>query len=111
MGERLRAYVSPSHLLKAIVANCARRLYSGFHIALIDEIALRSRVSPHASQAIRLQLQANGEWIGRGRVPLLEGMHLVCNAKKILNVVSDLVSQYIRLCELTRSAKPVFNSS
>jgi len=57
MREGVRVDMPGRHLLHSIITDRSCSPQCGIHIAGLKKIALLRRVAPHASKAIRLQLQ------------------------------------------------------
>src|SRR5215831_11276225 len=58
-------------------------------------------MSPHACQAIRLQLQSHRKRIPLAGIALLELTHSRFDAQQFLDVMPDFVCNYVRLCEFS----------
>ena len=64
MREGFRTDVTGAHPLKAIVADGGSGSKPGFNIARIEEIALFGGVAPDSSEAVGLELDADGKPVG-----------------------------------------------
>ena len=61
MSERLRTHVPSGHLLNSIVPYCSDSIQAGIDIRLVDKISLFRGMGPDTGQAIRLQLETDGQ--------------------------------------------------
>src|SRR5260370_39293142 len=104
MREALGAYRSTLHSLQMIVADSSGRLQTGGNIGVVDDIALFSAVRPYTCEAVRLQLEIDGERVSLRRVLARQVSHLLLNAKNILHMVAKLVRDNISLCKLCVAA-------
>jgi hypothetical protein len=95
--------------LQSIVANGGSRLQGGFDIAGLDESPLcLGAIRPDARQAICLQLNPDLKCIGVGLFDsLLCLLYLRQDAKLVLHVMPDFVSDYIGLRKLAGFASDV----
>jgi len=108
MRKGFRLYVSSSHLLNVVIADCRGRAQCGLHIARIDQAALLRGVCPHPSQAIGLQFQFDRKRVRQAGVLFLKAMNLALNTTQLLHVMPDFVCQHVCLREFTRSAEAAF---
>src|SRR5688500_2489262 len=107
MSPAFRLHRRPRHLLESIVADSRGSVESLFEVSRFDQIPLTiCMMTPDAGKTIGLQLHTYGERVAFlfGHV-LLQPMDFLCDAKKILNVMADLVSDDIRLGKIPRSAE------
>src|SRR5260370_24720179 len=95
VGEIFRTHPCAGHALQPVVTHRAGGSYARLHILLLDEIALRCRICPDTSQAIRLQLQADGKGIVRGALTLLPSVPLTGYAHNLSNVLTALARQHV----------------
>src|SRR5690606_18035340 len=65
------------------------------------------RAAPEAGQAVGLELHAHRERVGLPRPRLLELTDLPLDAEQVLDVVSELVGDDIRLREFAGRAEPL----
>src|SRR5438034_625546 len=87
-------------------ASPLRKLSRGA-IALIDNVPLLRGVPPHASQAIRLQLQTHRQRISHPRILLPQIRDPLLDAQDLLHVMPNLVRHHIRLRELAGRSEAV----
>ena len=109
MGERIRRDVSPGSSLQAVVADGARGVECLFDVTLLEDPTRPVGViSPDAGQAVGLQFEQDRKTVSLVLSdPAPQGVDLVRNPQKILDVVSDLVGNHIGLGKVARCTKPV----
>ena len=76
-----------------------------FEIALHKQLPFVGSKGPHAGHAVRLQLHANRELVRVAGRFLLLPMDPPADAQKVLDVMADLMSQYVGLREISRCPK------
>src|SRR5262249_33732282 len=109
MGEGVRHNIALAASLQSVITNCRRRLQGRLHITGLDEPPLfLAVVSPHPSEAVGLQLDANLEMLDLDLIhTALRLLHLRQDSKQVLHVVTDLVRDHIGLGELAALATDV----
>ncbi len=100
MGEGLGADAAAGHLLDAVVADSRGGAKSGVDVLLVDLQPIFGGVGPDAGETIGLEFQANRKRIGIARVLLLKLAHFGFDPENLLDVVTDLMSDYIGLGKL-----------
>ncbi len=102
MGERVRNDITLGLPLQSIVTDRRSGRHRCFNIPRLNKLPfLLGTVCPDAGEAVRLQFYADLQAVGLRLVhPTLLLLHLRQNAELVLDVVTDLMRDHIRLGEL-----------
>lgn len=102
MGEGIGHNVTLRLSLQSIIPDGGCRLQCGVHISWFNEVPLCvASVSPDASKAIGLQLNADLQTVGLGLIHgTLRLLRFWQHTEQVLHVVTNLVANHIGLREL-----------
>jgi hypothetical protein len=96
MGEGLRYYRAPDTALQVIVPNLRCSLEGSRNILSIDDPPFSRVMSPHPGKTVSLQLDPNGELIGRYLIrPGLYLLNFIKGTKEVLHVMADFMCDSI----------------
>ena len=98
--ERLSVDATRSGALKPIIADGSRRVQSLLDIALLQDATLLRAVGPDTRKTIRLKLQPDRHGIRPSGILLLKAARLCIDPEQMLHVMSQLVSEHVRLREI-----------
>src|SRR6516165_10564155 len=109
MCERVRNHITLRLPLQSIVADRGRSLHGCFNVPLFNKLPLLlGNVRPDAGEAVRLQFYADLQAVGLRLVhPPLLILYPLQNAELVLDVVTDLMRDHIRLRELASFAADI----
>src|SRR6187402_2559798 len=114
MGEALGDDVSPALHLKLVITDLARRLERFLDVSdLQKSLRLGSlrpfrSVGPDSGETIRLQFQLHRSLVGLFLAgTLLNRFDLFGNVEQVLDVMTDLVSDYISLCKISGGSESI----
>ncbi len=105
MREGFRTDATCCHALQAVVTDSGGRAQRRVDIAAGDCRVILGGVSPDACKTVGLQFEPDREWVLLVGIGLLKSPNLRFDAKDLLNVVTNLVSNDVGLCELARSSE------
>lgn len=108
MGKGFGADLASAHALNAVVTDGSGRVQRLVHVTLFEDFSLLGGVRPNAGKAISLEFQADGQvvagtWIGAHRLA-----NLALDAEQALDVMADLVRQYVGLGEISGRTETAF---
>jgi hypothetical protein len=106
MRERLWADMTDCHALQAIIANRRCGAQARGDVAAVNDLALLRRVTPDARKTIGLQLESHRQAISHRGFATAQVADLLFDPENLLDVVSDLVRDNVRLSELAWRAEP-----
>src|SRR4030066_628755 len=109
VGERIGNDKAPGPLLQAVVPDGAGRAERLLHVARFQDIPRLVRViGPDSGQAVRLKLQPDREAVP---LPLAHAgavvLDLLRNPQQVLHVVTDLMGDDVRLCEIAPGVETI----
>lgn len=104
MREAVRSDPTRALPLQCVVTDPTSSIEGFFDIALFEGLALRSgAMGPDSCQAVGLKFQSHRELVRLGlRQTPLHLLNLLINTKLMLNMVTDLMGDHIRLGEISR---------
>lgn len=104
VGETLRTHASTGHTLQPVISNCGRCVDRFFRVTGVEHVSLIGGVRPDPGKAAGLRFEAHRHLILiRAIVDSLA--HLTLDSKNILYVMSDLMSENVRLREISGSSE------
>src|SRR5688572_15333799 len=108
MGPALGLDGAAGFALQAIVADRGGGSERFVDVAGFEQVTALGRVTPDAGEAVGLELEPDGEAAGAFALAARRAMHLVARAELVLQVVTDLVRDHVRLGEVAGGAEATF---
>ena len=99
--EGFRVDSSARGSLETIVAYGRRGRYGRLDVALVNQIALFRRVSPHAGETVGLEFEVHGKPVARRWILLLKSPHFWLDPEYLLYVMANFMGDHVSLRELT----------
>jgi hypothetical protein len=106
--ERINVNPACRPLLDPVIAHRGGGSQRFVDIALLQHLTLACGVRPDTGVAIGLQLETYGQLVRVRGIRLLRLTDSRVGTKKVLNMMSQLVREYVRLSEIAGSRVPLF---
>jgi len=102
------ADLASAHALNAVIADGGGGVERLVHVTRFDDLSFLGGVRPDAGKAIGLQLHADGKIVVSAWIGVHGLLDFALNAEHALDMVPDLVSQYIGLGKISGRAEAAF---